>query len=148
MVQLAKDRGMRQSHSLLESGCTRGMLDEGDITWVNRADREIVLGGLLTIDATNYRGALFCRDVRQELLREFLVQHHQLCPEISRHPRETESIFGGLDLEMGISEDGRDRSYCHRAGEGSHERDALGHHEPDTVATPHPPPVQLAGLAS
>ncbi len=70
----------------------------------------------------------------QQVIRKFIVDDHDLRVKVRGHTGQSETILRGLDLEVGIGQDGRYGAQKHGSDEGRHQRDALRHDEHNAIA--------------
>ena len=68
--------------------------------------------------------------------------------KVGGHPGQSEAILGGLDLEVGISQNGRHSSQKHGANESRHQRNALRHNEHNAIADGNTVVLEQQGLHS
>src|ERR1019366_10034929 len=70
----------------------------------------------------------------EQVVGKLFVDHHDLGREVRGHARQSKAILGGLNLEVGIGENGGHRAQRHRSNECRHRRNALRHDDDDAVA--------------
>ena len=103
MVDLAEHGGVRQRDSLLQAGRACRMLNESDFVGVNRSIPGCSRGGCTDGRRAHQARIVSQADVLRQFLGKLLVNNDEPGLQIGRRPGQSEPVFGGLDLEIGIS---------------------------------------------